>query len=106
VNAGRQSYVFTFLPIKGLSGTSWDTSRGSTESRSGRTPENLPAFCLPLLLFFATAALLLYQALRSHSKLVDEAIFDSLTGALKKAEFEALAKSEADRANGTGFPFR
>lgn len=105
VNAGRQSYVFTYLPIKGPSGDFLGYIAGINRNPSAEELLKIYLhFAFLLLLFFAMAALLLYQAVRSHSKLVDEAMFDSLTGALKKAEFEALAKSEADRAKRYRFP--
>ncbi len=105
VHIGPQSYVFSFLPIKDPSGDFLGYIAGI--NRNPAAEELLKTylhFAFLLLLFFAVAALLLHQTLRSHSKLVDDAMFDSLTGALKKAEFDALAKNEANRAKRYRFP--
>jgi diguanylate cyclase (GGDEF)-like protein len=62
------------------------------------------SFGFLMTLFFLAAAPLLHQTLRYHDRLVEEAMYDSLTGALKKGEFNAISKREVARSRRYGLP--
>jgi diguanylate cyclase (GGDEF)-like protein len=54
-------------------------------------------------LFFLAAAFL-RQAIRHHERLVEEALYDSLTGGLKQGRFDGISDRETSMANRYGLP--
>lgn len=92
-------YTLSFLPVKDAGGTFMGYITAIHENPAAKEIRELYVlFASLLLLFFLASALLLHSFLKSHFQLVEKALFDSLTGALKKSEFASIAEIEVSRA--------
>jgi diguanylate cyclase (GGDEF)-like protein len=99
------SYSVCLIPVKGrkreFPGYLLAVNRNTA---ADEIRELFLSFGFLMTLFFLAAAPLLHQTLRYHDRLVEEAMYDSLTGALKKGEFNAISKREVARSRRYGLP--
>ncbi len=92
-------YSLSFLPIRGADGAFLGYITAIHENPAAKEIRELYLLFASLLaLFFMAAALLLHSFLKTHFQLVEKALFDTLTGALKKSEFASISEIEVARA--------
>ena len=92
-------YSLSFLPIRGADGAFLGYITAIHENPAAKEIREIYLLFASLLtLFFVAAALLLHSFLKTHFQLVEKALFDTLTGALKKSEFASISEIEVARA--------
>lgn len=92
-------YSLSFLPVKDPGGAFLGYITAINRNPSAEEIRELYFLFAALLgLFFLVLASLLRLVLKSHSRLLHKAMFDSLTGALTKAEFPSVSEIEVSQA--------
>lgn len=96
---GRKIYSVSLLPVKDAGGGLLGYLEAINEAPAAKEVWKMSLHYAALLgLLLLSVGGLLVQVVRSHSRLVEKAVFDSLTGALKKSEFAAVSRLETARA--------